>query len=155
MTSNISKLFQIAVSTLAIVPLILTFNLSPARAQSTPNAIDDITNLTTKIARNPLQPAPTEESDDENPEDETSTAREKSMEYVKSGYESEEAGNKELALANYLTAAKVDRSNGYAFLLAGRLTDDNELIEMAAQLFKAQRDREGYKLARQLLQAAN
>jgi hypothetical protein len=76
MTSHISKLFQIALSTLAIVPL--TLNLSPVRAEA-PDAIGDITNLTTKIARNPLRTASVEESTDDNSDTETSADREKSI----------------------------------------------------------------------------
>jgi hypothetical protein len=155
MTYSIAKLFQIALTTLTIVPLTLSLNLNPVRAELTPNSLDLIQSKTVKVDRNSLQLALVEESTAENSDTETSAAREKSMAYVQSGYEAEEAGNKELALSSYDTAVKIDPSNGYAFLLAGRLLGDTDCIKIALELFKAQGDRTGYKLAYELLQAAN
>ncbi len=159
MTSHTSKLFQIAVSALTIVPVALTLNLNSVRAQSTPNAIGELTDLTELVAHNPLSPAPVAKLPQANSDLDSSSLRDRSMAYVKSGYEAETAENTELALANYYTAAKIDPTNGYAFLLAGRLIGNNETgiecVTMAAQLFKAQNDSQGYQLASGLLSSVN
>jgi hypothetical protein len=157
MTFHISKLFQIAVSTLAIVPL--TLNFSPVRAESS-NATGDTHSLTVKVARNQLQPFPVEEStDDNNAETETGSIRDRSMKYIKIGYEAEQAGDEELALLNYYTSATIDPTNGYAYLMAGRLIGNNEsgiqLVNISMELFKAEQDMQGYQLARKLLASSN
>jgi hypothetical protein len=159
MTSHISKLVKIALSTLAIIPLSLTLNFSPARAEA-PDAIGDITDLTGKIAiRNPLQLAPVTESIADNSASEASSVRDRSMEYVKQGYAAEEAKNTELAVQNYITAAEIDETNGYAFLLLGRLVGNNTegiaLVQKAAQLFQAENDSQGLELSLKLLKSAN
>lgn len=159
MTSCISKLFQIALSTLAIVPLSLALNLSPARAEA-PDAIGDITEMTRQIANhNPLQPAAVNESIADNSGSEASSARDRSLEYVKQGYEAEKAGNTELAMQNYITAAKIDETNGYVFLLLGRLVGNNKdgisLVQKAAELFQSENDSEGLELATLLLKSVN
>lgn len=159
MTSYISKLFQIALSTFAIVPLSLALNLSPAHAEA-PDSIGDITDLTRQIAnRNPLQPAATNESLAGNSNLEASSARDRSLEYVKQGYEAEKAGNTELAVQNYITAAEIDETNGYAFLLLGRLAGNNTegiaLVQKAAKLFQAENDSRGIELSMMLLKSAN
>jgi hypothetical protein len=160
MTSHISKLFQFALSTLAIVPLSLALNLSPARAEA-PDAIGDITELTGQIAnnRNPLQPASDSESIADNSASEASSARDRSMEYVKKGYAAEEAGNAELAIQNYIAAVQMDETNGYGFLLLGRLVGNNKegimLVQKSAELFQAENDSEGLELATKLLKSAN
>lgn len=159
MTFHISKLFQIAFSTLAIVPLSLALNLSPVRAEA-PDAIGDITELTGQIANhNPLQLAPVNESIADNSDSEASSVRDRSLEYVKQGYEAEKAGNTELAMQNYITAAKIDPTNGYAFLLLGRLvgnnTDGISLVEKSAELFQAENDSQGLELAMTLLKSTN
>ena len=105
MTSLISKLSKIAVTTLVIVTFVLNF--SPVHAKSL-NEIGDITDLTEKIARNPLQPAPIAETRTNPNDTKTSSVREQSMEYVKSGYEAEQAGNVELALRSYYKAMQID-----------------------------------------------
>ena len=152
MTYSISKLFQIAISTLAIVPLSLSFNLPSARAEPPLKPI-------TEIAGNPLQIDSGEESPTDDTNTETSGDREKSMEYLKSGYNAEQDKNKEEALENYSNAIKVDRTNGWAFLLAGRLIGPNEtgikLVKTAYQLFTEQDDREGAEMALELLKTAN
>ena len=160
MTFHISKLFQTALSTLAIVPLSLALNLSPARAEA-PDAIGDITNLTGQIAasRNPLQPDRVNKSIVDNSASEAASARDRSMEYVKKGFEAEEAKNPELAMQNYITAAEIDETNGYAFLLLGRLVGNNKdgiaLVQKALELFRAENDNQGLELATKLLQSAN
>lgn len=159
MTSYISKLFQIALSTLAIVPLSLALNLSPANAEA-PDAIGDITDLNRQIAnRNALQPAAISESLADNSNSEASSVRDRSLEYVKQGYEAEEAGNTELAVQNYITAAEIDETNGYAFLLLGRLAGNNTegiaLVQKAAKLFQAENDSRGIELSMMLLKSAS
>jgi hypothetical protein len=153
-TFSINKPTKIAIVTLAIVPLALSLSLSPAHAQSP--AIGQIQSKTVKIARNSLLAAPVEESDDDDSDTEASSALEKSMAYVKSGYESEQAGNKELALANYLTGMQVDPTNGHAFLMAGNLLGNTEngidCLKIALELFKAQGDLECYKITYELLE---
>lgn len=154
MTShNISKLFQVVLSTLAIVPLALTLDLNPARAES---PIGEIKNVSERIAnRNPLRPAPVTEAPAGNADSATSADREKSMEYLKVGYKAQEEGNEELALANYYTALKVDHSNGYGYLLIGQMLGNTEdginCVKAAIELFKAEGDRDGYQLAVGLL----
>jgi tetratricopeptide (TPR) repeat protein len=77
------------------------------------------------------------------------------MEYVKSGYEAQQTGNEELAIANYYTALKIDPTNGYAFLLVGGMLgnteEGNECVRAAIMLFRAEGDRDGYLLAVGLL----
>jgi hypothetical protein len=158
MTFSISKLAKIAVYTLAIVPF-FALDLSSVHAEA-PDAIGDITTLTEKIAnRNPLQPAPVEGSIPSNSDSEASSVRDRSMDYIKKGFEAEEAGNAELAMQNYITAAKIDPTNGYGFLLLGRLVGNNAdgimLVNKAAELFQAENDSEGLELATKLLKSAN
>jgi len=167
MTAHITKLCRIALVTLTTFPLALSLNISPTRAELAPGALGDVTNVTTSlaqslpsaIARNPLQPTPVEVSPIDNPDTDTTAAREKSMAYVKNGYEAEEAGNKELALRQYYAAMKTDLTNGYAFLFAGHLLSNDpiglECLRVAAQLFEQQQDSQGYKVAVGLLQSAN
>ena len=158
MTSHIAKLFQLALTTLAICPIALTLDLHAADAES-PDPIGELQDVTEKIARNPLQPVAVTESLPDNLAPATSSDRDRSMVYVKSGYEAQEAGNEELALANYYTAMKVDPTNGYAFLLAGRMLGATEAgiecLKAAAQLFTEQNDARGYELASALLQASD
>ena len=159
MTAHITKLCRIALVTLTTFPLALSLNISPTRAELAPGALGDVTNVTTSIARNPLQPTPVEVSPIDNTDTDTTAAREKSMAYVKNGYEAEEAGNKELALRQYYAAMKTDLTNGYAFLFAGHLLGNDpigiECLRVAAQLFEQQQDSEGYKVAVGLLHSAN
>ena len=156
MTSLISKLSKIAVPTLVIVTFVLNF--SPVHAESL-NEIGDITNLTEKIARNPLQPAPIAETRTNPNDTKTSSVREQSMEYVKSGYEAEQAGNVELALRSYYKAMQIDLTNGYSFLMAGNLLRETkigtECLQVAIELFKDQKDTEGYEIAQGLLKTTN
>jgi hypothetical protein len=154
--TSISKLFQVAFTTLAIIPLSLTLNLAAVRAESPISSIGDITDITKQIARNPLAPA-TPQSLENGTEEEVSAEREESMGYVNKGIEAQQAGNDELALRNYYIAIKTDNTNGYAFLFAGFIvgkTDRETGIEcakIAAGLFEAQEDSEGYKMAIELL----
>jgi hypothetical protein len=155
MTSRISKLFQFAaVSTFAIAPL--TLQINPVRAESV-NTITDISTITTTIARNSLNSSPPEESTDDNSNTEAGTARDRSMEYVNSGFEAEQAGNYQLALENYHTAMQIDLTNGKAFLMAGRLLRDTEIgkecLKVALELFASENDDLGYQMASELLEA--
>jgi tetratricopeptide (TPR) repeat protein len=153
MTSHIAKLFQITLTTLAIFPLALTLNLSHVRAEA-PDAIGDITNITEKIARNPLAPATQDSTDDR-----FGAERERSMEYIKQGIEAQEAGNAKLALESYSKAIQVDESNPYAYLFAGQLigqVDKETGIncgKAAVKLSVDQRDRECYEMAIALLKS--
>jgi hypothetical protein len=155
--TSISKLFQFTITTLAIIPLSLTLNLAAVRAESPTSSIDDITDISEQIARNPL--APTPQSLENDTEEEVSAEREESMGYVTKGIEAQQAGNDELALRNYYIAMKIDDTNGYAFLFAGQLvgkTDRESAIicaKAAAVLFKTQGDSDGYKMAIELLKS--
>jgi hypothetical protein len=159
MTAHITKLFRIALVTLTTFPLALSLNLSPTRAELAPGALSDFTNITTSIARNPLRPTPVEVAPLDNPDTDTTAAREKSMAYIESGYEAEEAGNKEQALRKYHAAMKTDPTNGYAFLFAGHLLGNDPIgiqcLRVAVQLFEQQQDSDGYKVAVGLLQSTN
>jgi hypothetical protein len=159
MTAHITKLFRIALVTLTTFPLALSLNISPTHAELAPGALGDVTNVTTSSALNPLRRTPVEVSPLDNADTDTTAAREKSMAYVKSGYEAEQAGDKELALRQYYAAMKTDLTNGYAFLFTGHLLGNDpigiECLRVAAQLFEQQQDSEGYKVAVGLLQSAN
>jgi hypothetical protein len=167
MTAHITKLFRIALVTLTTFPLALSLNLSPTRAELAPGALGDVTNVTTSLAQslpsaialNPLRRTPVEVAPLDNPDTDTTAAREKSMAHIKSGYEAEEAGNKEQALYSYYTAMTIDPTNGYAFLFAGHLIGNNptgiQCLRVAAQLFEQQQDNQGYKVAVELLQSAS
>ena len=151
--------FSTQILSVAVVPLFLVLSLSPAHAEA-PDAIGYITDLTGQIAnRNPLQPASITESPADNSDSEASSVRDRSMAYVKKGYAAEEAGNAELAMQNYITAAKIESSNGYALLLLGRLVGNNKegimLVQKAATLFEAENDAQGLELATMLLKSAN
>jgi hypothetical protein len=156
--TSISKIFQTAFTTLAIIPLSLSLNLAAVRAESPTSSSGDITDITEQIARNPLAPA-TPLSLQNATEKEVSAEREESMAYVSKGLENQQAGNDDLALGNYYTAVEIDNTNGYAFLFAGQLigkTDQETGIECAktaAALFEAQDDSEGYELAIELLKS--
>lgn len=146
----ISKFFQVALTTLAIVPLSLT----AVRAESPTSSLGDITNITEKIARNPLAPATQDSTDDR-----FGAARERSMEYIKQGIEAQAAGNIELALKSYSKAIQVDENNPYAYLFAGQLigqVDKETGIncgKAAVKLSVDQRDRECYEMAIALLKS--
>ena len=159
MTLHHSKLFQLAITTFAICPIVFTLDIHSTRAESHPDAIGELQDLTEKIARNPLQSVAVTESLPASLAPATNADRDLSMASVKSGYEAQTEGNEELALAHYYTAMKIDPTNGYAFLLAGRLLGATEAgidcLKAAAQLFTEQNDPEGYELASALLQASN
>jgi tetratricopeptide (TPR) repeat protein len=148
------RLFHIAaVSAFALLPL--TLDLSPARAQSRP-WVGDVIKRSTTIASKRLQILPAGKSTEElSP----AAVREQSMAYVTSGYRAEEEGNRELALEHYYNAVQVDPTNGWPFLLAGRLLGNNEIgikcLNKAIELFTVDRDEQGYKLASELLQSAS
>lgn len=130
-----------------------------ARAELPYNPIDHITNLTGTISRNPLSLDADEEDIEEDSETEASGDRKKSMMLIEHGYAAEQQGNKELAIRKYYAAMQADRSNGYAFLMAGHLLIPRKIgvdcLQIALALFKAEHDREGYKLAHGLLQESN
>jgi hypothetical protein len=150
-----AQLLKIAVSTL-IVSLALTINPHLTQAQSNSSAISNPTTyLTGKIARNLFTPTLIDKSLEDNTDTETSAARDRSMELLKSGYEFEKAENEELALVSYYTAMKVDPTNGYSYLMAGRMLGNTETgidcLKAAIELFKAQHNLDGYQLATELL----
>jgi tetratricopeptide (TPR) repeat protein len=157
MTTHTSKLFQIAVSTLAIVPLALTL-LNSVRAQATPNAIGELKDLTELVARNPLSPAPVAELP-QTDSDLDSLRRDRSMEYVRQGIQAQEAGNVELALKSCKKALKADENNPYAYLLASLLISEEDTenaincAKAAAKLSVNQHDREAYDLSIELLKS--
>jgi hypothetical protein len=167
MTAHITKLFRIALVTLTTFPLALSLNTSPTRAELAPGALGDVTNvnislaqsLPSAIARNPLRRTPVEVAPLDNPDTDTTAAREKSMAYIESGYKAEQAGEKEQALRQYYAAMKTDLTNGYAFLFAGHLLSNDpigiECLRVAVRLFEQQQDSEGYKVAVGLLRSAN
>jgi hypothetical protein len=172
MTAHITKLFRIALVTLTTFPLALSLNLSPTRAELAPGALGDVTNVNTSLAqslpsaialnplrRTPVEVTPLDNPDTDNPDTDATAVREKSMAHVESGYKSEQAGNQEQALYSYYTAMTIDPTNGYAFLLAGRLIGNNQTgiqcLRVAAQLFEQQQDNQGYKIAVELLQSDN
>jgi hypothetical protein len=157
MTSRIYKLFQFAaISTLAIAPL--TLNLSPLRAQSINEIGGDLAKLTTTITHNSRQRTPIAETTDGNFYTKALALRQQSMAYVASGYEAEQAEDAELALTHYYLAMKVDTSNGWAFLMTGRLLGGNteigdKCLRIALQLFEAEGDTQGYAIAEELLES--
>jgi tetratricopeptide (TPR) repeat protein len=154
MNFTISKLFRIAITTLAIPPLFLILNLTPVRAESPTGSIRNITDITKQIARNPLAP-----SSQDSTNNEISAERERSMEYVRQGIQAQEAGNVELALKSCKKALKADENNPYAYLLAGLLISEEDTenaincAKAAANLSVDQRDRKAYDLSIELLKS--
>jgi hypothetical protein len=130
-----------------------------AHAESPLNPIDHTTHLTGTIARNPLSLDAEEDDTQEDPETEASGDRKKSMMLIERGYAAEQKGNTDLALRKYYAAMQADRSNGYAFLMAGHLLIPRKIgfdcLKIALARFKAEQDREGYELAHGLLQESN
>ncbi len=72
----------------------------------------------------------------------------RSMRYVKLGWEAQQEGEKDQALLYYYKAVKADKTNAYAFMAAGNLIGDTEdgitCMKAAVALFRAQGNQEGY-----------
>jgi hypothetical protein len=76
------------------------------------------------------------------------TNTQRSMRYVKLGWEAQQEGEKDQALLYYYKAVKSDQTNAYAFMAAGNLIGDTEdgitCMKAAVALFRAQGNQEGY-----------
>lgn len=76
------------------------------------------------------------------------TNSQRSMRYVKLGWEAQKEGEKDQALLYYYKAVKADQNNAYAFMAAGNLIGDTEdgitCMKAAVALFRAQGNQEGY-----------
>jgi tetratricopeptide (TPR) repeat protein len=146
---NLFSLKTITIAILAIVPLSLNFSLV-VRAEPPINS----GNIAQKIVQNPFQSSSEEEStDDSDPQ--MSATRQRCFEYLKTGWELEESGNKDEALEHYKKAIDVEPDNGWAWLFAGHLLGDTDCVEKALDLFKQQDDAKGQKLALEVLQEIN
>ncbi len=79
------------------------------------------------------------------------TNSQQSMRYVQQGWMQQKRGNNRQALFNYYQAAKLDRTNAYAFLAAGNLLGETKegvtCMRAAVTLFQNQGNQEGYNLA--------
>jgi hypothetical protein len=77
------------------------------------------------------------------------TNSQRSMRFVKLGWEAQQEGEKDQALLYYYKAVKTDQTNAYAFMAAGNLIGDTEdgitCMKAAVALFRAQGNQEGYK----------
>jgi hypothetical protein len=84
------------------------------------------------------------------------TNTQRSMKYVKLGWDAQQEGDKDQALLYYYKAVKADKTNAYAFMAAGNLIghneDGNTCMKAAATLFRAQGNKEGYTAATNWLQ---
>jgi hypothetical protein len=80
----------------------------------------------------------------------------KSMEYVQLGMEAHKAGDREKAVLYYYEAAKLDETNGYAFMgaamVAGGTKDGITCMKTAATLFRIQKNQKLYDLATRWLE---
>ena len=83
----------------------------------------------------------------------------RSMEYVQLGNQSFKSGEREQAIIYYYQAAKIDQTNGYAFmgaaLVAGGTKDGISCMKAAAMLFRIQKNVEAYDLANRWLELYN
>jgi hypothetical protein len=155
MTTYTNVLTKIAITTLAIVPL-LTSNLNSAHAES-PGGISEIKNIAEIIAnRNPLAPSNAETPADTT-EAEVSAERQEAIQWTVKGIEAENAGNQGVALKKYRQAIEADPTFGYPYLFVGYLLGESEIgIECAKfglSLFVEQNDKDGCAAAIELLKA--
>jgi hypothetical protein len=79
------------------------------------------------------------------------TNSQKSMEYVKRGWDAQKKGDKDTALRFYLKAVQTDKTNAYAFMagasVIGYTEDGITCMKAAAKLFRDQGNEEGVKVA--------
>jgi hypothetical protein len=144
-TTGIAVMFKhIFVSglTLASILFVAATNTHAELAQNINSlTINNIDRVTTN---QPTQKAPQRRQIASNSDD-------RSMEYVRLGWDEQQAGNKRQALLYYYEALKLDKYNGAAFLAAGTLLGNTEegitCMKAAAAIFEAQGNREGLDLA--------
>jgi hypothetical protein len=84
---------------------------------------------------------------------------EESLRYTRLGWEAQQNGEKESALAYYVKAVEADDHNGYAFMAAGSLLGATKegivCMKAAVVLFKEQGNEEGYKASLSWLEENN
>ncbi len=84
---------------------------------------------------------------------------EESLRYTRLGWEAQQKGEKESALAYYVKAVEIDDHNAYAYMAAGSLLGDTKegiiCMKAAVVLFKEQGNEEGYKASLAWLEENN
>jgi hypothetical protein len=136
---------------------VLFATTSSSKAELAPQinslTIKNIERSNTQERANPQEPSSTPQRK-KNRQVATNTQR--SMKYVKLGWDAQQEGDKEQALLYYYKAVKANKTNAYAFMAAGNLIghneDGNTCMKAAATLFRAQGNKEGYTAATNWLQ---
>jgi hypothetical protein len=136
---------------------VLLATASSTKAELAPQinslTIKNIERSNTQERANPQEPSSTPQRK-KNRQVATNTQR--SMKYVKLGWDAQQEGDKEQALLYYYKAVKANKTNAYAFMAAGNLIghneDGNTCMKAAATLFRAQGNKEGYTAATNWLQ---
>jgi tetratricopeptide (TPR) repeat protein len=84
---------------------------------------------------------------------------EESLRYTRLGWEAQQNGEKERALAYYTKAVEADDHNAYAFMAAGNLLGETKegiiCMKAAVVLFKEQGNQEGYSASLSWLEEHN
>jgi tetratricopeptide (TPR) repeat protein len=84
---------------------------------------------------------------------------EESLKYTRLGWEAQQQGEKETALAYYTKAVEADDHNAYAFMAAGNLLGKTKegiiCMKAAVVLFKEQGNQEGYTASLSWLEVHN
>ena len=84
---------------------------------------------------------------------------EESLRYTRLGWESQQKGEKEEALAYYVKAVEIDDHNAYAYMAAGSLLGETKegivCMKAAVVLFKEQENQEGYQASLAWLEEHN
>jgi hypothetical protein len=136
---------------------VLLATASSTRAELAPQinslTIKNIERSNTQERANPQEPSSTPQRKKNR---QVATNTQKSMKYVKLGWDAQQEGDKDQALLYYYKAVKADKTNAYAFMAAGNLIghneDGNTCMKAAVTLFRAQGNKEGYTAATNWLQ---
>jgi hypothetical protein len=136
---------------------VLLATASSTRAELAPQinslTIKNIERSNTQERANPQEPSSTPQRKQNR---QVATNTQKSMKYVKLGWDAQQEGDKDQALLYYYKAVKADKTNAYAFMAAANLIghneDGNTCMKAAVTLFRAQGNKEGYTAATNWLQ---
>jgi hypothetical protein len=147
---------NILVAGLTLLSVLLA-TASSTKAELAPQinslTIKNIERSNTQERTNPQEPSSTPQRKKNR---QVATNTQKSMKYVKLGWDAQQEGDKDQALLYYYKAVKADKTNAYAFMAAGNLIghneDGNTCMKAAASLFRAQGNKEGYTAASNWLQ---
>jgi hypothetical protein len=147
---------NILVAGLTLLSVLLA-TASSTKAELAPQinslTIKNIERSNTQERANPQEPSSTPQRKKNR---QVATNTQKSMKYVKLGWDAQQEGDKDQALLYYYKAVKADKTNAYAFMAAGNLIghneDGNTCMKAAVTLFRAQGNKEGYTAATNWLQ---